>query len=217
MQNDILTAENAVLGACLSNPGLWQAVLSELSQDDLATEVGRVVWNAARLLDAESAIPDAPAIAERIASDGIPRDYLFELMEVSCPPSALSQNLETVRRAGRRRALANIGQAITTRAQQGDDPNTIAGDAAKALAELEERDSGDLLDGTQLGVRFWERIDRKTGCAATGLPSLDKLFGGGMLDSGLYIKEVTKCDSPKPSQFTTVFLDKLNNKTLSSL
>ncbi len=185
MQNDILTAENAVLGACLVNPGLWQEVFSELSQDDLASEAGRVVWNAARLLDAESAIPDAPAIADRIT--GIPRNYLMELMEVACSPSGLSQNLETVRRAGRRRALANIGQAITTRAQQGEDPNTIAGDAERALAELDERDAGDLLDGTQLGVRFWERIDRKTGCAATGLPSLDKLFGGGMLDSGLYI------------------------------
>ncbi len=91
MQNDILTAENAVLGACLVNPGLWQEVFSELSQDDLATEAGRVVWNAARLLDAESAIPDAPAIAERIA--GIPRNYLMELMEVACSPSSWYGNL----------------------------------------------------------------------------------------------------------------------------
>ncbi len=187
MQTDILTTENAVLGACLENPGLWQEVFPALHTDDLLADASRTIWNAARSLDSEGAMPDAVSIAERVVSAGVEREYLMELMQVSCMPSAIEQNAELVRKEGRRRALTDIGRDIVTRVQQGDDPNTITSDAEKALSELDERDSGDLLDGTQRGVRFWERIDRGTGFVQTGIPSLDKLLGGGLLDSALYI------------------------------
>ncbi len=187
MQTDILTTENAILGACLENPGLWQEVFPALHTDDLLAETSRAIWNAACSLDSEGAIPDAVSIADRVAQSSIDRKYLIELMQVACMPSAVEQNVELVRRESRRRALEDIGRDITLRAQQGDDPNTIASDAEKALSELDERDSGDLLDGTQLGLRFWERIDRGTGFVPTGIPSLDKLLGGGLLDSALYI------------------------------
>lgn len=80
MTTDILTAENAVLGACLSDCALWGTVLNALHETDLAGDANRCIFRAARTLDADGKTPDAPAIANLVQQDGIERRYLFELM-----------------------------------------------------------------------------------------------------------------------------------------
>ena len=58
---DILTAENTVLGACLCDAPLWGTVLNALHETDLAGDASRAILHAARMLDAEGKTPDAPA------------------------------------------------------------------------------------------------------------------------------------------------------------
>lgn len=188
MQTDILTAENAVLGACLTDAALWPVVLDGLRADDLASDAGRAILTAARALDADGQTPDAPAIAERVRQDGLKRGYLLELMEVSCHASQIEQNIELIHRAALSRALSRIGQDMTERAQHGDNPNEIIGDTEKALADLDGQATGDLIDGTQAAMRFYAFRDSGNAVSVpTGFHGLDKLFGGGMLNSGLYI------------------------------
>ena len=53
---DILTAENTVLGACLCDAPLWGTVLNALHETDLAGDASRAILHAARMLDAEGKI-----------------------------------------------------------------------------------------------------------------------------------------------------------------
>ena len=80
---DILTAENAVLGACLCDAPLWGTVLNTLHETDLAGDASRAILHAARMLDAEGKTPDAPAVADLVQQDGVERGYLMQLMDVA--------------------------------------------------------------------------------------------------------------------------------------
>ena len=99
MTTDILTAENAVLGACLSDCALWGTVLNALHETDLAGDANRCIFRAARTLDADGKTPDAPAIADLVQQDGIERRYLFELMEVADSGSKLDQSISSIKRS----------------------------------------------------------------------------------------------------------------------
>lgn len=191
MTTDILTAENAVLGACLSDCALWGTVLNALHETDLAGDANRCIFRAARTLDADGKTPDAPAIADLVQQDGIERRYLFELMEVADSGSKLDQSISSIKRAAQLRTLSQLGENIAERARAGDEPNSITGDAIKALDDLGESSTGGLIDSTTAAVDFYNFYDRRTSGRAvyvpTGLAGLDKLFSGGMLDSGLYI------------------------------
>ena len=145
MNNDILTAENAVLGACLCDAPLWGTVLNALHETDLAGNASRAVLHAARMLDAEGKTPDAPAVADLVQQNGVERGYLMQLMDVACAPAALDQNIAAIKRSTRLRALAQLGESMVERAHSGDEPNSIAGDAAKALDELDSSGSAGLL------------------------------------------------------------------------
>ena len=191
MNNDILTAENAVLGACLCDAPLWGTVLNALHETDLAGNASRAVLHAARMLDAEGKTPDAPAVADLVQQNGVERGYLMQLMDVACSPAALDQNIAAIKRSTRLRALAQLGESMVERAHSGDEPNSIAGDAAKALDELDSSGSGELIDGTAAALDFYNAYDQRTSghsvCVPVGIAGLDSLFGGGLLNSGLYI------------------------------
>lgn len=103
---DILTAENTVLGACLCDAPLWGTVLNALHETDLAGDASRAILHAARMLDAEGKTPDAPAVADTVQQNGVERGYLMQLMDVACAPAALDQNIAAIKRSTRLRALA---------------------------------------------------------------------------------------------------------------
>ena len=116
MNNDILTAENAVLGACLCDAPLWGTVLNALHETDLAGDASRAILHAARMLDAEGKTPDAPAVADTVQQNGVERGYLMQLMDVACAPAALDQNIAAIKRSTRLRALAQLGESMVERA-----------------------------------------------------------------------------------------------------
>ena len=138
MNNDILTAENAVLGACLcDNTGaLFRATLAALHEADLAGDLNRCILHAARELDAEGKVLDAPAVRDRVHREDVNNEYLLELMNIACAGTALDQNIAAIKRAARLRTLSQLGENIAERARAGDEPNSITGDTAKVLDEL---------------------------------------------------------------------------------
>lgn len=188
---DILTAENTVLGACLCDAPLWGTVLNALHETDLAGDASRAILHAARMLDAEGKTPDAPAVADTVQQNGVERGYLMQLMDVACAPAALDQNIAAIKRSTRLRALAQLGESMVERAHSGEEPNSIADDAAKVLDELDSSGGGELIDGTAAALDFYNAYDQRTSGRSVyvpvGIAGLDTLFGGGMLNNGLYI------------------------------
>lgn len=137
MSNDnILQAENAIIGAALETPELWHAILGELSESDLVNNAARQIMHAARMIAADGDVPDATTIADCVACAGIDRKLLMDYMCIACVPSALHQNIAIVKRSTNLRTLFQLGDSITKRARQGDEPNAIIGDAAKQLDDL---------------------------------------------------------------------------------
>ena len=68
MSNDnILQAENAIIGAALETPELWHAILGELSESDLVNNAARQIMHAARMIAADGDVPDATTIADCVA------------------------------------------------------------------------------------------------------------------------------------------------------
>ena len=184
MTADILNAENAVIGACLVDASLWHVVLDKLHRDDLLSEWNQTAYEAARRLDAEGKTPDAPAISDA----GLDRQYLFDLMEVACAGTAIDQNIELVRKEARRRELAEIGEALADGARKGGEPEALIGDAERRMQAMDERDSGQLLNGLDIAAGFYSFRDEISGrLVKTGLASVDDTLGGGMLPGGLYI------------------------------
>ena len=49
--DNFLTAENAVIGACLVDPALWRVVLDKLHRDDLYSDFNREAYDIARRFD----------------------------------------------------------------------------------------------------------------------------------------------------------------------
>ena len=190
MNNDILTAENAVLGACLcDNTGaLFRATLAALHEADLAGELNRCILHAARELDAEGKVLDAPAVRDRVHREDVNNEYLLELMNIACAGSALDQNIAAIKRAARLRTLSQLGENIAERARAGDEPNSITGDTAKVLDELDRQGGALLIDSTAALRDFHDfRESDRSVSVPTGILGLDRLFGGGFLNCGLYI------------------------------
>lgn len=159
-------------------------MLSKLRRDDLATEINRQIYEAAQLLDAQDRVPDASSIAE--CNHDIPRDYLFQLMDVACTERALDQNIEPIRTAARRRALAQIGQQLADGARAEQDPNKLIADTECELRKLDEQSSGGIINGASAAIALYRTLDRKGKPLSTGLPPLDDILGG-MVSGGLYV------------------------------
>ena len=184
MKTDILNAENAIIGACLVDASLWHVVLDKLHRDDLLCEWNQNAYEAARRLESESKKPDAPAIADA----GLDREYLFQLMQIACAKSTIDQNIELVRKEARRRELAEIGNTLAEGARKGGEPESLIEEAERQIQALDERDSGQLLNGLDIASSFYEFRDEISGrLVKTGLIAIDETLGGGMLPGGFYI------------------------------
>lgn len=184
MTTDILNAENAIIGACLVHASLWRVVLDKLHHDDLLCEWNQNAYEAARQLESESKTPDAPSIADA----GLDREYLLQLMEVACVKSTIDQNIELVRKEARRRELAEIGNTLAEGARKGGEPEVLIEEAEQQIQAMDERDSGQLLNGLEIASSFYDFRDEISGrLVKTGLAAIDNTLGGGMLPGGFYI------------------------------
>ena len=185
LNDNFLTAENAVIGACLVDPALWRVVLDKLHRDDLYSDFNREAYDIARRFDLDG---KEPPNAVEIADAGVDRTALFGCMEVACAERDLDRSIELVKKAARRRELATIGKLLEDGALNGDEPETLIAETEKRIAALDERDSGQLLTGLDIASAFYDFRDQISGkIVKTGLQSIDDTLGGGMLPSGFYI------------------------------
>lgn len=182
---NFLTAENSVIGACLADPVLWHMVLDQLHRDDLYSDFNRKAYDVARRFDLEG---KEPPLATDIADAGVDRSILFGCMEVSCAARDLDRSIELVKKEARRRALVTIGRALEDGALDGDEPEALIAETEKRISALDERDSGQLMTGLDIAAAFYDFRDQISGkIIKTGLKPIDDTLGGGMLPGGFYI------------------------------
>lgn len=185
LNDNFLTAENAVIGACLVDPALWRVVLDKLHRDDLYSDSNREAYDAARRFDLDG---KEPPNAVEIADAGIDRNVLYGCMEIACAERDLDRSIELVKKEARRRELVTIGRLLEDGALNGDEPDAVIAEMERRVSALDHRDSGQLLNSFDIAAAFYGFRDQISGkLIKTGLEPIDSTLGGGMLPGGFYI------------------------------
>lgn len=190
MTTDALAAESAVCGAILLDPACLPEVMEHVTEDDFVLESNRAIFRAAVSLDRRGE-PIDPVVILREAGDDTSRDYLLNLMETTATAANAGVYAAEARKASMRRSLRALGASLAEQTGM-DDPRGIIADAQRELERIEAQDtSRELASSGDTLMAFWEHrgaVDSgRGGFVPTGYRSLDRLLGGGLLNSGFYI------------------------------
>ena len=185
---EIISAENSLVGSILLDPRCLPAVLEIVGADDIALEINRRIFRAAVELHQDGKTVDPVTIKRRSKLDE--DQYMLELMETTGTAANAEVYAKEVRKASMRRQLNGLAQGILD--DQWSDPRELIGQTQGALEAVEQRETLTELSGPdETMLAFYAHRDRVDtgglGCVPTGLEPIDRILGGGMLNSGLYI------------------------------
>ena len=188
---DPLQAENGVAGAILVDSACLEAVTPLVTAEDFHSEANRRLYTAALELRGRGEPVDAVTLHAALG-DSVPPEYLMQLMEITPTAANAGVYAQETRRASMRRALVALAQALEQDASGADDPQALIARAGRALEDIAARDTPrGLANSAQAMERFYQhraQVDAgRGGFLTTGLGALDRLLGGGLLNSGLYV------------------------------
>jgi hypothetical protein len=156
------SAEQSVLGAMLSSPGMVEPVLSHLTAEDFYHRGHRTIFEAIREVHRRGVPPDPVTVKDELRRRGELDDarvplYVHHLAEtVAMPASAPHYAGIVAKRARARRLLLAVGEA-RTRLADGEDPERVAAQlAAVAARDASDRAERRLLSADELA----RRVDR---------------------------------------------------------
>ena len=154
-----------------------------LEPDDFSMEINRAIFEAFCRIDAEGQEIDAA----KVANLGIDREYLFELMQVTPVRTDIAAHVAVVKKASMRRALRGIVSQADADILANDDPAEIADRMLSAIQDAQKGKTAEIMAGEEIALEFWNRLDCGGFSVQTGMTDLDRVLGGGMLNSGLYV------------------------------
>lgn len=190
MTTDTLEAESAVCGAILLDDRCLADVCQVVSEDDFALEANRAIFRAALALDRRKE-PVDPVTVLSEAGGAVSREYLMELMQVTPTAANVLLYARKVREESMRRAINALGDRLGS-VSVGDNPRDTISDAQRALEAIEAQDTArELASSAEVMAAYYrhrEQVDGGGGgFVPTGFRPLDRILGGGLLNSGLYI------------------------------
>nr|DAM27578.1 MAG TPA: DnaB-like replicative helicase [Caudoviricetes sp.] len=192
MTIDALEAESAVCGSILLDDACLPEVLEHLTEADFVLEANRAIFRAAvELYRREEPVDPVSIRAE--ARGAVSDAYMMELMQATNTAANAGIYAEETRRASMRRSLVALGQELERRASTLEEtPRELISAAQRELEAIEAQDTARELatsgDTLLAYYRHRERVDAGAGgYVPTGYRSLDRLLGGGLLNSGFYI------------------------------
>lgn len=192
MTIDALEAESAVCGSILLDDACLPEVLEHLTEADFVLEANRSIFRAAvELYRREEPVDPVSIRAE--ARGAVSDAYMMELMQATNTAANAGIYAEETRRASMRRSLVALGQELEQRASTLEGtPRELISAAQRELEAIEAQDTARELatsgDTLLAYYRHRERVDAGSGgYVPTGYRSLDRLLGGGLLNSGFYI------------------------------
>ena len=162
-----------------------------ISADDFALEANRAIFRAAVELSRLNETVDPVTIRSK-AGEAASQEYMLDLMQMTQTAANAGVYAQETRRASMRRRLKIIGESIFTRSGQSDEPRSVIADAQREFEEIESLDTAqELASSTEVLGAFYEhrgKVDQGGGgFVPLGFRSLDRLLGGGLLNSGFYI------------------------------
>lgn len=180
---DLITSENYLCGAGLLDGKTAKELTGMLEPDDFSMEINRAIFEAFCRIDAEGQEIDAA----KVANLGIDREYLFELMQVTPVRTDIASHVAVVKKAAMRRALRGIVSQADADILANDDPAEIADRMLSAIQDAQKGKTAEIMTGEEIALEFWNRLDGGGFSVQTGMTDLDRVLGGGMLNSGLYV------------------------------
>ena len=184
----LINAENSLVGSILLDPTCLDVVSEIAAPSDMALEINRVIYQAALDLKREGEKLDPVTIKRRakVASD----QYLIDLMDYTATAANAELYAAEVRNESMRRQVLALAQNALDNAAQ--EPRDIIANLQKGLEEVEKRDTlAELTDPDEAMLTFLAHRDVVDsgghGCLPTGLEPVDRILGGGLLNSGLYV------------------------------
>lgn len=191
MTTDAFAAETAVAGSIVLDSDCLPEITALLTEDDFALEANRAVFRAAVKL-ARQGEPIDPVTILREEGASVSQAYLMDVMQATSTAANAGMYAAETRKASMRRALRALGDTLVERTAPWEDPRALIGDAQRELERIEAQDTARELassgDAMQAFYRHREQVDgHGGGFVPTGFRQLDRLLGGGLLNSGLYV------------------------------
>lgn len=193
-----LEAEQAVIGSMLIDARSVGEVMDKLTAEDFYVPTNAEIFAAISAMAAQAKPIDPVTVLDELKKRGTCDDktatYVMQLMEMTPTAANVGHYTQIVREQAERRSLFHLAVSLCERAAQ---PETNAAqllaDATGSIQSLvDARIKSDLISSEQAAVNFMEyrdRLERGEGSVvlSTGYKSLDKILGGGLVQSGLYI------------------------------
>lgn len=184
----MISAENSLVGAILIDPRCLPAVSEIVGPEDLALEINQAIFKAALDLSRSGKAVDPVTIKKRARLDA--DQYLLELMETTGTAKNAEMYAQEVRKSSMRRQILSLAQETLDGAE--DEPRDMIAKLQSGLEAVEQRDTmAELASPDEAMLAFFSHRDLVDagghGCVPTGLEPVDRILGGGLLKSGLYI------------------------------
>ena len=187
-------AEQAVAGSLLISPQCIGVIRPILTAGDFASAPCAAIFRAVCRLSDSGAVIDPVVIQADAAKHGedLPTDYLMQLMEITPTAANVQTYAAVVHDNAIRRAVTEAAEATIEAAKDASiDTAKLLSDAVERVQRIDAGQAVALASSEDAAAEFLSYRDTlESGGAAvvsTGFAKLDKLLGGGMLKSGLYI------------------------------
>jgi replicative DNA helicase len=170
------------------DPSCLPAVAEIVGPEDFALEIDRIIYQAALDLNREGE-PIDPVVLKKKA--GVISDkYLLNLMEYTLTAANAEMYAKEVRKASMLRKIKALAQSVIE--DNEEDPRKIIARLESELEQIETREtSAEIASPDEAMMSFYdhrEKVDNgKFAYCPTGLAPIDRILGGGLLQSGLYI------------------------------
>lgn len=136
---------------------------------------------------------DTALLREKLKARGYVLDahFIGQLRDLAIVPANVELYAGLVRERGRRLKLLALGDELRRDALLGTESAEMISGALDRLREIDQGFSAaDIADPDEASKSFWdhrEMVETGNGAVPTGTKELDRILGGGMLRSGLYI------------------------------
>lgn len=180
---DLITSENYLCGAGLLDGQTAKELTGMLRPEDFSVEINRDIFDGFCKLDAAGEQIDAA----KVANLGINREYLFDLMQITPVRADINAHVAEVKKASMRRAVRGVLAQADADILAGDEPTEIIDRMLTGLQDAQKGKTAEVMTGEEAALEFWDTLDGGGFSVQTGMTDLDRVLGGGMLNSGLYV------------------------------
>ena len=177
LYEQVLGAEQSVIGSMLIDPKTVGLVVAELSEEDFSLEATRNLFRAFRKLYLENRIMDPVTVLAAIGpQDASMRSYVMELMDRTLTPANIAEYIEQVKRESLRLRLQNIGRELLERLSNPEDAMPLLMRGMELLSGQRQDDEADMERSI---LDFYEDLKHEPEYLPWGFPELDE---------GLYVE-----------------------------